>query len=58
MASNNVLNEAINKLEIANMTLRKKMHDTNDKTKADVYHKEIIRNQAMILDYKFRLEHE
>ena len=58
MASKNVLREAINKLEAANMTLREKLHETSDKGKKNTIEKEMAKNQAMILDYNFRLEQE
>jgi predicted P-loop ATPase/GTPase len=60
MASKNVLAEAITKLVNANAALREKMHtfSISDKKKADECLKEITRNEAMILDYKFRLEHD
>lgn len=57
MASKNVLAEAITKLANANAALKEKMHTFSDKKKADECLKEITRNKAMILDYKFRLEH-
>lgn len=58
MASKNVLAEAITKLTNANATLREKMHTFSDKKKVDECLKEITRNEAMILDYKFRLEYD
>ena len=58
MASKNVLTEAINKLVTANSSLRKKMSETDDKKKRDEYLKEITKNESMILDYKFRFEHD
>jgi hypothetical protein len=58
MASKNVLTEAISKLVTANSSLRKKMNETDDKKKRDEYLKEITKNDSMILDYKFRLEHD
>ena len=58
MASKNVLAEAITKLVNANAALREKIHTLSDKKKADECLKEITRNEAMILDYKFRLEHD
>ena len=56
MASKNVLSEAINKLVSANAILLEK--SMKDKANAENYRKEITKNQSMILDYKFRLEHE
>jgi len=56
MASKNVLSEAINKLVSANAILLEKC--MKDKVNAENYRKEITKNQSMILDYKFRLEHE
>jgi len=58
MASKNVLSEAITKLVNANVVLREKLHTLSDKNKADECLKEIKRNESMILDYKFRLEHD
>ena len=58
MASKNVLAEAITKLVNANATLREKIHTLSDKKKAEECLKEIKRNESMILDYKFRLEHD
>ena len=58
MASKNVLAEAITKLVNANADLREKKNKKSDKKKADECLKEIKRNEAMILDYKFRLEHD
>lgn len=58
MASKNILAEAITKLVNANAALKEKMHTFSDKKKADECLKEITRNKAMILDYKFRLEHD
>ena len=56
MASKNVLSEAINKLVSANAILLEK--SMKDKANAENYRKEIAKNQSMILDYKFRLEHD
>jgi hypothetical protein len=56
MASKNVLSEAINKLVSANAILLEK--GMKDKANAENYRKEIAKNQSMILDYKFRLEHD
>ena len=58
MASKNVLSEAITKLVSANVVLREKLRTLSDKKKADECLKEITRNEAMILDYKFRLAHD
>ena len=58
MASKNVLTEAINKLVNANIILTEKINKTSDSSKIEELRKEISRNQAMILDYKFRLEYE
>ena len=57
MASKNVLSEAIKKLEATNITLLEKINNTSDKKVKENYRKEITRNESMILDYKFRLEH-
>ena len=56
MASKNVLSEAINKLVSANAILLEKC--MKDKANAENYRKEITKNHSMILDYKFRLEHD
>ena len=56
MASKNVLREAINKLVSANAILLEK--GMKDKANAENYRKEIAKNQSMILDYKYRLEHD
>ena len=58
MASKNVLSEAITKLVSANVVLKEKLRTLSDKNKADECLKEITRNEAMILDYKFRLAHD
>ncbi len=58
MASKNVLSEAITKLVSANVVLKEKLRTISDKKKADECLKEITRNESMILDYKFRLEHD
>ena len=58
MASKNVLAEAITKLVNANAALKGKINTLSDKKKANECLKEITRNKAMILDYKFRLEHD
>ena len=56
MASNNVLTEAIIKLENANAALRERIQ--KEPERADEFLAEITRNKSMILDYKFRLEHD
>lgn len=58
MASKNVLTEAINKLVNANIILTEKIKNYCDSKKINELKKEISKNKAMILDYKFRLEHE
>ena len=58
MASKNVLAEAITKLVNANVILKEKIHTSSDKKKTDEWLKEITRNESMILDYKYRLEHD
>ena len=58
MPNKNVLETAIRKLTEANHSLMKKMSETNDERKKEKYSKEITKNNAMILDYKFRLENE
>ena len=58
MATNNVLNEAIKKLSQANVVLREKINRTCDKAHAEKYKQEMTKNQAMILDYQFRLQYD
>lgn len=58
MATKNVLTEAINTLVKANNELLKQSQSTNDETKKEAFHREIAKNQSMILDYKFRLQYE
>ena len=58
MASKNVLAEAITKLVNANISLREKIHNASDKNESDKYLKEIAKNESMILDYKYRIDHD
>lgn len=57
MAQKGVLLEAIRKLEVNNMELRKKLSEAANKDK-DVILKQITRNNTMILDFQFRLGNE
>ena len=57
MTTKAVLLEAIRKLEINNMELRKKLSQTHNKDKVDIASK-IARNESMILDFQFRLTNE
>jgi hypothetical protein len=58
MASKNVLTEAITKLVSSNALLYEKMRKEKDEKKKSDILKEINRNNAMILDYKFRIEYD
>jgi hypothetical protein len=58
MASKSVLTEAITKLVNANLALREKLHSASNAVEYQKYLKEITKNDSMILDYKFRLEHD
>jgi cell division protein FtsB len=57
MATKGVLTCAVDKLEQANLVLRQKLSTLQGKDKENVL-KEIARNEAMILDYQFRLKNE
>lgn len=57
MATKGVLLEAIRKLEINNMELRKKMSQAHGNDKLSIASK-ITRNESMILDFQFRLTNE
>lgn len=57
MAQKGVLLEAIRKLEVNNMELRKKLSEAANKNK-DAILKQITRNNTMILDFQFRLGNE
>jgi hypothetical protein len=57
MAQKGVLLEAIRKLEVNNMELRKKLSEAANKDK-DAILKQITRNNTMILDFQFRLGNE
>lgn len=57
MATKGVLMEAIRKLEINNMELRKKLNLTHGKDR-DAVASKIARNESMILDFQFRLLNE
>lgn len=57
MAQKGVLLEAIRKLEVNNMELRKKLNEAANKDK-DAILKQITRNNTMILDFQFRLGNE
>ena len=59
MAQKGVLLEAIRKLEINNMLLKKQFRNVScDSTAGKKILAELARNDSMILDFKFRLEHE
>jgi len=58
MAKKSVLLEAINKLEKANIALLERIGKSKTKEKTAEYRQQITKNESMILDYKFRLEHE
>lgn len=58
MAKKSVLLEAINQLEKANIALLERIGKSKAKEKAAEYRQQITKNESMILDYKFRLEHE
>jgi hypothetical protein len=53
MATKGVLMEAIRKLEINNMELRKKLNLAHGKNR-DTIASKIARNESMILDFQFR----
>ena len=57
MATKGVLSEAINKLMIANNTWKEKLYKENNKEEIEKIKKNIQANNAMILDYKFRVEY-
>ena len=48
----------MNKLTEKRNTIYAQAKELVDKANAENYRKEITKNQSMILDYKFRLEHE
>jgi hypothetical protein len=58
MAKKAVLIEAVRKLEILNQELREKLGKNSKQKLAESYRQQIARNEAMILDYKYRIEHE
>lgn len=57
MAAKGVLMEAIRKLEINNMELRKKLNLAHGKDR-DAIASKMARNESMILDFQFRLLNE
>lgn len=57
MATKGVLMEAIRKLEINNMELRKKLNLAHGKDR-DAIASKIARNDSMILDFQFRMINE
>lgn len=57
MATKGVLMEAIRKLEINNMELRKKLNLAHGKDR-DAIASKMARNESMILDFQFRLLNE
>lgn len=58
MAKKAVLIEAVRKLEILNQELREKLGRNSKQKLAENYRQQIARNETMILDYKYRIEHE
>jgi soluble P-type ATPase len=54
MATKSVLKEAIRKLEITNMNLRKKLSTAPEDKKNKIL-EELARNDSMILDFNYRL---
>ena len=58
MAKKAVLIEAVRKLEILNQELREKISKNTLKKGVENLTQQIARNEAMILDYKYRIEHE
>ena len=58
MAKKAVLIEAMRKLEILNQELREKLGRNSKQKLVENYSQQIARNEAMILDYKYRIEHE
>lgn len=58
MAKKGVLIEAIRKLEILNKELREKIAKNTKAKMVENYRQLIARNDAMILDYKYRIEYE
>lgn len=58
MTDKNVLETAISKLVGANMLLRKKISESTDKEKSQEWTKEIMKNESIILDYKYRLQYD
>lgn len=58
MATKGVLLEAIRKLEINNMELRKKLSETENNKEKEKILSTISRNDSMILDFNFRLKNE
>ena len=58
MASKSVLIKAIEILEKANNTLNRTLLSTDSSSERERISKEITKNESMILDYKFRINHE
>jgi len=58
MVNKNVLLEAIRRLEILNQELRKKIDKNPTSKTSDNYLKLLAKNDSLILDYKFRIEHD
>lgn len=57
MATKSVLITAIKKLEDANIALRQRLNVAHNKDKNNIL-EQISRNEAMILDFDFRLKYE
>ncbi len=49
---------AITKLETANQALRDKIRNAKSEAQTAIYQNQLIKNNSMILDYKFRLKHQ
>lgn len=58
MTKKTVLIEAIKRLELINQRLRQKIADGKNSEITKSYKQQITRNEAMILDYKFRIQYE
>lgn len=58
MTAKYILITAIVRLERINLSLTEKMNKALEEVEKDKYNKEIMRNESMILDYKFRLDHD
>lgn len=58
MATKSILRQSIETLEKTNESLLIKLKNCKDDSRKDEINNEIIRNQSIILDYKFRLEQD